>query len=194
MRNKLIIPALALAAAVSAAPAFAQAPQAAAPAQANAASAAIGAGTPIKDTAGGDVGTVVRADGQFYIVKTDKHEVRLPSTSFTAHQGHLIMAMTRDQLNAEVEKTLASANAKLVAGAAVSGSGGASVGTIDSIDDQFVTVKLTSGTLVKLPRAGVAPGANGAEIGMTAAELEAAAKGAAADPAAAETAEASEAQ
>ncbi len=36
-------------------------------------------------------------------------------------------------------------------------------------------MKLTSGKLVRLPRAAIAPGPNGGVIGMTAAELEAAA-------------------
>ena len=132
----------------------------------------------MNDAQGGEVGTVTKVDGQFYVVKTDKHEVRLPATSFTPHNGALLFGMTRDQLNAEVEKTVASANAKIVAGAAVTGSQGGNVGTIDAIDAQFVTVKLTSGKLVRLPRAAVAAGADGAVIGMTVAELEAAAGGA----------------
>lgn len=143
--------------------------------------AAITAGAKVTDSQGGEVGTVSKVDGQFYVVKTDKHEVRLPATSFTAHNGALLFGMTRDQLNAEVEKTLAAANAKLVSGAAVTGSQGGNVGTIDSIDGQFVTVKLTSGKLVRLPRAAVAAGPNGGVIGMTVAELEVAA-GAAAAP------------
>jgi preprotein translocase subunit YajC len=145
------------------------------PAFAQAAQANIAAGAQVKDTAGGDVGTVTKVDGQFVILKTDKHEVRLPVSSFTAHQGHFIMAMTRDQLNAEVDKTKAAASAKLVAGATVTGSQGGNVGTIEAIDDQFVTVKLTSGKMVRLPRPAIAPGPNGGVIGMTVAELEAAA-------------------
>lgn len=139
------------------------------------AQASMAAGAQVKDTAGGDVGTVTQVDGQFVILKTDRHEVRLPVSSFTAHQGHFIMAMTRDQLNAEVDKTKAAASAKLVAGASVAGSQGGNVGTIDAIDDQYVTVKLTSGKLVRLPRNAIAPGPNGGVIGMTVAELEAAA-------------------
>jgi preprotein translocase subunit YajC len=145
------------------------------PALAQGSQAGIAAGAEVKDTNGGDVGTVTKVDGQFVILKTDKHEVRLPVASFTAHQGHFLMAMTRDQLNAEVDKTVAAASAKLVAGAAVAGSQGGNVGTIDAIDAQFVTVKLTSGKLVRLPRAAMAPGPNGGVIGMTVAELEAAA-------------------
>lgn len=174
IRNKLILSALPIALAVSAAgiqPALAQP----AAAQAN-----IAAGAKINDTKGGEVGTVTRVDGQFVVLRTDKHEVRLPIASFTPHEGVLLVAMTRDELNAEVEKSLASADAKLVAGAAVAGSQGSPIGTIESIDDEFATLKLTSGTLVKLPRSGVAAGPNGAVIGMTAAQLEAAAAAAAA--------------
>lgn len=145
-------------------------------AQAPSAGASIAAGTMVKDTKGGEVGTVVRADGQFIVVKTDKHEVRLPAASFTPHDGALLFGMTRDQLNAEVDKSLAAAAAKIAPGATVTGTGGAVVGTISALDDQTVTIKLASGNLVRVPRTGVAPGANGVVVGATAADLEAAAK------------------
>ena len=136
---------------------------------------AIAAGAKVKDTKGGDVGTVVRVDGQFVILKTDRHEARLPVASFTPHEGALLVAMTREELNAAIDKTLAEAEEKITVGATVSGSQGGTVGTIDSLDGDFVTVKLGSGTKVRLPRASIAPGPNGAVIGMTVAELEAAA-------------------
>ncbi len=126
------------------------------------------------------MGTVSRVDGQFVILKTDKHEARLPVSSFTAHNGGLLVAMTRDELNAAVEKTMAEASQKITVGAIVSGSQGGTVGTINALDEQFVTVKLGSGKLVRLPRTSIAPGPNGAVIGMTVAELEAAAAAAAA--------------
>jgi preprotein translocase subunit YajC len=138
--------------------------------------AAFTAGMAVKDVNGGDVGTVTRVDGQFLIVKTDKHEVRLPATSFTRHEGALLFGMTRDQLNAEVEKSLAAAAAKIAPGAAVSDAAGGAVGTITAVDPSWVTVKLVSGTEVRLPRTAVAPGGNGAVVGSTAAQLEAAAK------------------
>ena len=167
------LPAALLIGGAAAAPAFAQAAAPAAPAAA--AQAAPSVGAQVKDTNGGEVGTITKVDGQFVILKTDRHEVRLPVASFTAHEGHFLMAMTRDQLNAEVDKTLAAANAKLVAGATVTGSQGGNVGTIEAIDAQYVTVKLTSGKLVRLPRSAIAPGPNGGVIGMTVAQLEAAA-------------------
>ena len=149
------------------------------PAIAQAAVAALG--KPVKDTQGGAVGTIVRIDGDFLILKTDKHEVRLPSSSFTPVDDGLLIAMTQAQVNAAVEQTIAEANAQIVAGANVSGSAGGVVGTIEEVDDQFVTLKLTSGAKVRLPRSGVAAGATGVVVGMTAAELEAAATAAPAD-------------
>lgn len=148
-------------------------PQQAAPAVQ--AKAELAAGAQVRDTNGGEVGTITKVDAQFVILKTDKHEVRLPVASFTAHQDHFLMAMTRDQLNAEVDKTKAAAAANLAAGATVVGSQGATVGTIEAIDAEFVTLKLTSGKVVRLPRNGVAATATGGMIGMTAADLEAAA-------------------
>ena len=141
-------------------------------AQAPAAAGRITAGTRVSDPQGGEVGTVTRLDGQFLILKTDKHEARLPVSSFTPHQGGLVMAMTRDQLNAEIDKTIAAASQKIASGAKVMGSQGSLVGTIVSVDGEFVTLKLTSGKMVRLPRSGIAPATDGAVIGMTAAQLE----------------------
>jgi hypothetical protein len=149
-------------------------------AQSAAAAADFSAGAKVSDTAGGDVGTIASIDGDYVILKTDKHEVRLPKTSFTAHDGGFIMAMTRAQVNAAVEQSLASAAEKIVVGAVVTGSQGATVGTIDALDDEYATLKLSSGKLVRLPRSGLAPGPDGVVIGMTVDELEAAA-GAAGD-------------
>lgn len=141
------------------------------------AQAAVSAGTVVKDAQGGEVGTVLRVDGQYYIVKTDKHEVRLPVSSFTPSSGVLLFGLTRDQLNAEVEKATAAAAAKIAPGAAVADQAGGAVGTITAVDVDSVTVKLASGTLVRLPKSAVVPGPSGAVVGSTAAQLEAAAKG-----------------
>lgn len=140
------------------------------------AAAPVAAGMAVKDTQGGDVGTVVSTDGQFIVIKTDKHEARLPVASFTPHDGALLFGMSRDALNAEIEKSLAAGSAKIAAGATVTGTGGATVGTIAAVDAQSVTIKLASGNLVRVPRSGVAPGPNGVVVGTTAAQLEAAAK------------------
>ncbi len=174
LRNKFFLSTLSAALLAAPVPAAAQA------------DANFSAGAKVSDTQSGEVGTITSVDGDFVILKTDKHEVRLPKTSFTAHQGGFIMAMTRAQVNAAVEQTQAQAASTLVAGALVHGNEGGTVGTIDAIDDQFATIKLTSGKLVRLPRGAIAAGTNGALIGMTVAELEAAANAAGAASAAVE--------
>lgn len=131
------------------------------------------AGQQVIDTSGAAVGTVVRVDGGNVIVKTDKHEVALPKTSFTPNEGKLLFGMTQAQLNAEVEKNLAAAAALIAPGANVKGSAGAVVGTIDAVDAEFVTLKLQSGALVRLPRNAVAAANGEVVIGMTAEELQA---------------------
>ena len=137
--------------------------------------AQVAAGTTVKHTSGADVGTVTAVEDGYYVVKTDRHEVRLPSNAFTPHEGNLLFAMTQAELNAQVDAAEAQAAAQIMPGAAVRGAGGLVVATIDAIDDQFVTLKLTSGELVKLPKEGVAAGPEGPVIGMTDAELRAAA-------------------
>lgn len=129
------------------------------------------AGTAIVDTSGGTVGVVVRVDGDNVVLKTDRHEVALPKASFTPHEGKLLFGMTRAELNAATDKSLAEAAAAIIPGATVKGSGGSVVGTIDSVDGEFVTLKLESGALVRIPRSGVAAGNGDVVIGLTAQEL-----------------------
>lgn len=125
----------------------------------------------VVDPSGGAVGTVTGLKGDMLILKTDKHEVQLPLTSFTADQGKLLFGMTAAQLNAETEKALAAANAAVAVGANVFGSDGTQAGTIEALDDQLVTIKLASGQSVKLPRSGVAGSPKGAVLGVTTAQL-----------------------
>jgi preprotein translocase subunit YajC len=127
----------------------------------------------VVDPKGAAVGTVSGVTGDLVVVKTDRHEVSLPKSSFTLDQGKLLFGMTQAELNAASEKSIADAAAALVAGATVKGSGGESVGTIDSIDAEFATIKLTSGKQVRVPRSGLGVSAEGPVIGMSAAQLEA---------------------
>jgi len=165
MRKTALIFAFTLAAA---GPAMAQAPAS------QPASSAITAGMEVKDTEGGLVGTVQSVDDAIVVVKTDRHEVQLPINSFTPSEGHLLFGMTQAQLNAEVDKANAAAAAQIVEGAEVRGSAGAVVGTIEKLEPEFVTLKLTSGELVRLPRSGVGAGPTGPIIGMTQDQLKAA--------------------
>lgn len=50
---------------------------------------------------------------------------------------------------------------------------GAEVGTITALDAQYATITTAKGD-VKLPTAGVGPGINGAAVGLTAAQIDAA--------------------
>lgn len=131
------------------------------------------AGMQVVDTAGGAVGTVTGVNGDLVTVKTDKHEVALPKTSFTVHEGKLLFGMTQAQLNAETEKSLAEAAKAIAPGATVKGSDGATAGTIDAVDADTVTIKLASGALVRVPRKGVAASNGEVVVGLTAAALEA---------------------
>ena len=135
-------------------------------------SPAILPGTQVVDTAGNPVGTVYSVKGDQLVVETDKLKVTLPASSFTPSEGKLLFALTRDQLNQQTEVALAEANARLAVGANVYGQSGALAGTIDAIDAEFVTLKLTSGKLVRLPRTGIAASDKGAVLGVSAAELE----------------------
>lgn len=155
---------LTLAAALAAAPATLAPAFAATAAQA-------APGMQVVDPSGGVVGTVIAVKADSLILKTDKHEAQLPLTSFTAHEGKLLFGMTAAQLNAETEAAMAAANAAVAPGAQVYGSDGTLAGTIDTIDTELVTIKLTSGETVRLPRSGVGGGANGAVLGVTTAQL-----------------------
>ena len=152
-----------LLATASAAPAFAQA----SPAN------SFAVGMQVTDAKGGAVGTVTAINGDVVTVKTDRVEANLAKESFTPNEGKLLVGLTQAELNAAVEKDKAAAEASLAVGAAVKGTGGATLGTIDAIDAEFVTIKLASGNKVRIPRSGIVGAATGAVIGLTAEQLEA---------------------
>ena len=131
-------------------------------------------GMQVTDGAGGTVGTVTAIKGDNIQVKTDKHDALLPKSSFTVANGKLLFGMTQAQLDAEIEKSLAAANSAIVAGATVNGTGGAKVGTIDTVADGKVTISLTDGKKIAVPQEGVRGNADGTvTIGYTADQLEA---------------------
>lgn len=133
---------------------------------------AIAPGTQVVDPSGGSVGLVTKVSGDLLTVRTDRHEVQLPAGSFTPSEGKLLFAMTRDQLNSETDKALAQAEAAVTVGAEVRGRGGEVVGTISELDEDIVTLKMTSGDLIRLPRNAIGGSAQGAVLGVTAAELQ----------------------
>ena len=131
-------------------------------------------GTAVVDTQGNPVGIISAAHGDaVVVVRTDKHDIALPVASFTAQHGKVYLGLTRAQLNAQYEASLAASAASLQVGKPVKGLNGAVLGTIESIDDQEVQLKLESGQSVKMPRSGVAGGVDGATAGITLEQLKA---------------------
>jgi len=153
---------LAVALAVPAAPAVAQAP------------AAITVGMQVTDVSGAPVGTVQAIQGDNILVKTDKHEAVLPKVSFTPAEGKLLFGMTQAQLNTEIEKGLAAADAAIVAGATVKDPGGATVGTVEAVAADAVTIALPSGKKVQVAKSSVRGNPDGSvAIGLSAEQIEA---------------------
>jgi preprotein translocase subunit YajC len=123
---------------------------------------------------GNPVGTIAQAGADFAVVKTDKHEVRLPKTAFAARpEGGLVIGLSRDELNASVEQALAKLTELMKPGSTVYGTQGGTIGTIDKVEAELVTVNLASGKAVRLPKSGFAPGPQGLVVGFTVEQLEA---------------------
>ena len=129
-------------------------------------------GAQVLDGSGNPVGTITAVNGDVVTVKTDKVEAPLGKASFAQQDGKLYIGNTQAELNALVEQQSAAAAASLAVGATVKGTGGAEIGTIEAIDAEFVTLKLTSGKSVLIPRSGIAGSAEGAVVGLTLADLE----------------------
>ncbi len=132
----------------------------------------IAAGATVLGPQGAEVGTIVSVDGDHVVLKTDRHEVRLPAASFTATDEGALFGMTRDQVNAAVEAQLAQADQVIVVGALVRDPDGAIVGPIEEVAADGVTIKVGE-ALVRLPKSAVAPGPNGPVVGVTLAEIRA---------------------
>jgi hypothetical protein len=131
-------------------------------------------GMQVTDANGGPVGTIIAIKGNNVGVKTDKHEALLPKASFTPANGKLLFGMTQAQLNAEIEKSLAAADAAVKVGASVKGLNGAPVGTIDSVEGDNLILALSSGKKVQVGKSGVRGNVDGTvTIGLTADQLEA---------------------
>lgn len=148
---------------------------AAAPAQAN-----VTTGATVYDTSGSVVGTIESVSGDLTVLATDAAKVSIPVSSYGAGEKGPVIAMTRDQINAQanaaVEQQKAAAEEKkksqLVSGATVKDPSGGVVGTIKSVDAQFAIVD-TEKVQVRLPLTAFAAGDTGPVIGLTKAELDA---------------------
>jgi len=162
--------------AILAAPAFAQAsqtqPAATAPAAAN-----VTVGAAVVDTKGQPVGTIESVSGANAVLSTGNAKASIPVSSFAKGPSGLVIGISKADLEAQVAQ--ATKPQQIDVGMAVSGPGGAPVGKIDAVNGDMVTVA-TANTKAQLPKTAFAQGANGLVIGMTAAQLDAAAKAAAA--------------
>jgi len=142
------------------------------------AQAGVNVGMQVTDAAGGLVGTVTAIKGENLLVKTAKHEALLPKSSFTVANGKLLFGMTQAQLDAEIEKNLAAANAAIAAGATVKGTGGTAVGKIESVADGNVVIALDGGKKIQVPQTALRGNADGSvTIGYTADQLQALVQG-----------------
>ena len=171
----------ALALLVSAAPltANAQTAPAPAPAAAPAAAAATPAvGATVLDTKGGTVGTISAINGGNATIDTGTVQAAVPMTALGTSPKGPTLAMTKAELEAAAGQSAQAAQAdfksKLVVGAPIYGTGGAALGTVGAVDDQYVTLKTTAGKEAKVPVGSFGPGPQGVTIGMTAEQLEAA--------------------
>ena len=164
--------------AILAAPAFAQASQTQPAATASAPAAApVTVGASVVDTKGQPVGTIESVSGANAVLSTGSAKASIPVSSFAKGPGGLVIGISKADLEAQVAQ--ATKPQQIDVGMEVSGPGGAPVGKIDAVNGDMVTVA-TANTKAQLPKTAFAQGANGLVIGMTAAQLDAAAKAAAA--------------
>jgi len=142
------------------------------------AQAGVTVGMQVTDSSGAPVGTVSAIQGSNLLIKTDRHEALLPSSSFRPEKGKLLFGMTQAQLDAQIEQTLAAASASIKPGATVKGLGGAAVGTIESVADGNATIAVQDGKKIAVPQTGLRGNPDGTvTIGYSAAQLEAMVQG-----------------
>jgi preprotein translocase subunit YajC len=141
------------------------------------ATADVKAGATVLDTKGGTVGTIASVSNNVAVVDTGTVKAGVPTSAFAQGDKGLVMAMTKVELEAAAQGSQAQTTAAITPGAAVADTSGGAVGKIDSVDGGFAVVA-TPNAKVRLPKAAFAKGPNGLVIGMTLAQLEAAAKGA----------------
>lgn len=134
----------------------------------------LAAGTVVTDPQGGEVGTITAIEGDTVLLRTDRHEVRLPAASFTATATGALFGVTREQLNADLDRMQAQTQQAFAVGTNVIDRDGAVVGPVTALDAESVTVRIGDG-IVRLPRAALAAGQNGLVVGATLTQLQAAA-------------------
>jgi preprotein translocase subunit YajC len=144
-----------------------------------AADTAVKTGATIYDTAGGTVGIVDSVTGDLAVVSTGTNKVSLPISSFGVGDKGPVIAMTKAQLDAAASGAKADqqkqTQAALTPGATVYGSNGGVLGTVDSVDSQFVTLAIGE-QKAKVPLNAVGKGEKGPMVAMNAEDVKAAVK------------------
>jgi len=139
-------------------------------------------GATVTDPQGGTVGTITAIDGANLTLHTDRHDVRLPVTSFTATADTVLFGMTQAALNAAVEQAEAAAAQAFQVGAVLHDNTGAVVGPVTALEADTATVQIDANVL-RVPRGALQPGHGGLVINATRAQLLAASVPAAPTPA-----------
>jgi preprotein translocase subunit YajC len=137
------------------------------------AQSALRVGATVTDPQGGTVGTISAIDATTLMLHTDRHDVRLPLSSFTATDSAVLFGMTQAQLNAAVEQAEAQAAQAFAIGTILRDSAGTVVGPVTALDAETVTVQIDA-NVVRVPRTALAAGQGGLVIGATRAQLQAA--------------------
>lgn len=158
----------------TAAPAGAAAPAATAPSAATTAPS-VTVGAAVNDTTGAPVGTIESVNGGNAILSTGTAKAAIPVASFAKGPNGLVVGITKADLEAKVAQ--ATTPQQITAGMAINGPQGNPVGKVETVTGDMVTVA-TANTKVQLPKNAFAQGPNGLVIGMTAEQLDAAAKAA----------------
>lgn len=130
------------------------------------------AGATVSDPDGDEVGTIVSVEGDVIVLRTDRHEVRLPASALRATETGAVAGVTRDQLNAQIDEAMAQAQQAFVVGATVRDPAGVVVGPVQEVTADTVTVQFRD-RQIRLPRNALTAGDGGLVIGATVAELEA---------------------
>lgn len=135
----------------------------------------VAVGAKVADTSGAEVGTIEAVNGGNAIISTGTAKASIPVSSFAKGPNGLVVGITKADLEAAVAK--ASAPAEIAVGAPVSDNKGGAVGKVAAVAGDLITVE-TPNAKAQLPRTAFAQGPQGLIIGMTAAQLEQAAKAA----------------
>lgn len=140
-------------------------------------------GATVTDPQGGTVGTITAINGANLTLHTDRHDIPLPVTSFTATPNSVLFGMTQAQLDAAYEQAQANAAQAFAVGAILRDNAGVVVGPVTALDAGTVTVRIDA-NLVRLPRNALAANPNGGLVtGATRAQLLAASVPAPPEPA-----------